>query len=213
MTHRSTSYGNPQVHPSNQRVLKEAGQSQSRLCFALRVLQFLPDTQNSAGHARDGGRRNRSHMEGSCWLNEPKQFVMRPVAGAGTFCRHNTPCRSALMLASYGHDHRIPSCRYSCRRDSRGSNGFHCCSRRPPCHSKLEWRSYWSGRDYNRHKIAGWSPKELVVFALYSALASPEPQRRSLVVRSLLLSWLPLVDYYERSAHTSSVICLTLPCS
>jgi hypothetical protein len=57
------SHGNPALHALNQCVFKEAGQSQSRLRFALRVLQFLSDTQVIAGDASDGSGIDRSHMD------------------------------------------------------------------------------------------------------------------------------------------------------
>jgi hypothetical protein len=44
-------------------ILKEAGQSQIRLSFALRLLQLLPDTQIAPRDASDGERHYRSHLE------------------------------------------------------------------------------------------------------------------------------------------------------
>lgn len=48
----------------NQCLFKEAGQLQSRLRFAFRVLQFLPDTQELAGNTGDGSGPDRSHRNG-----------------------------------------------------------------------------------------------------------------------------------------------------
>jgi hypothetical protein len=57
------SRGEPPLHAVDECILKEAEQSQSRLRFALRVLQFLPDTQNIALHSGDGSWRYRPHLD------------------------------------------------------------------------------------------------------------------------------------------------------
>jgi len=43
--------GDPTLHSANQCILKKAGQPEGRVRPALRVLQFLPDTSNSAMQA------------------------------------------------------------------------------------------------------------------------------------------------------------------
>ena len=65
------SHGNPALHALDECVFKEAGQSQSRLRSALRVLQFLPDTPKPSRHVSDGSRADRSHMgtRGTARLN------------------------------------------------------------------------------------------------------------------------------------------------
>ena len=55
--------GDSALYPLDQCVLKEAGQSESRVCLALRVLQFLPDTPDVACHASNGSGVDRSHMD------------------------------------------------------------------------------------------------------------------------------------------------------
>ena len=55
--------GNPPFHAFNERFQQEAGQPQSRLRFALRVLQFLPDTQIASRDTSNGKWHHRSRLE------------------------------------------------------------------------------------------------------------------------------------------------------
>ena len=57
------SHGDPPLHAADECVFEEAGQPQSRLRSALRVLQFLPDTQELACDASDGSRHYRPRLK------------------------------------------------------------------------------------------------------------------------------------------------------
>jgi len=57
------SHGDQALYQTDKRFLKEAGQPQSCLCAALRLLQFLPHTQVFACDACNRGGCHRSHLE------------------------------------------------------------------------------------------------------------------------------------------------------
>jgi hypothetical protein len=59
------SHGDPALYSPDQCIFKEAGQSQSRLRPALRVLQFLPDTQEPPRDTSNGSWHHGSHMDAS----------------------------------------------------------------------------------------------------------------------------------------------------
>ena len=52
----------PEVHPTDQCLQQEAGESKGRAGPALRLLQFLPDSPDLAGDACDGGGGDRPDM-------------------------------------------------------------------------------------------------------------------------------------------------------
>ena|SRR5579871_4660675 len=56
------SHGDSPLHQADECLFKEAGQSQGRLCSALRVLQLLSNTQELVRHACDGSRHSRSRL-------------------------------------------------------------------------------------------------------------------------------------------------------
>ena len=57
------SHGNPPLHAVDECVFKETGQSQIRLRVALRLLQFLPDTQDPSRDASDGSGHHQPRLE------------------------------------------------------------------------------------------------------------------------------------------------------
>jgi hypothetical protein len=81
----------PATHSFDERFLKEMGQSQVRNCVTLRVLQFLPDSQNDQSDPCDGGWFSESRAESERACNRKLNFGERKMAYLTLFTPHQQP--------------------------------------------------------------------------------------------------------------------------